>query len=331
MGRLDCGRAFGVGLAVVLLAGCVGLQNSSMPLAEPREGQTRHSSASWMLPEAKHDDLLYVSHLQDVRIYSFPEGKLVGQLHEFIEPTGECVDAGGNVFVTDYGRIPGVITEYAHGEKKPIARLHGHDNLRSYSCAVDIKTGNLAVTNYYNSGGTSGSAYATVLVYPHGKGKPKSYYDRSFGTVQYCAYDDRGDLFIDGGGPLAELPKGSDELINLSINGGPFDIAGGLQWDHGYLALGYQEYTRSRARWGLYHLSIAGSTATVIGNTPLDSAGEVLQFLIHGHTLISPDGEQKCGASVVGCVEYYKYPSGGYATKDFSLYEPRAIVLSRSH
>jgi hypothetical protein len=56
-----------------------------------------------MAPEAKRNELLYVSDYSspyrsnDVLVYSYPQGKLVGKLTGFTEPAGECVDSAGNV------------------------------------------------------------------------------------------------------------------------------------------------------------------------------------------------------------------------------------------
>jgi hypothetical protein len=53
---------------------------------------------SWMLPEAKSEDLLYVSEYSDVLIFTYPGGKQVGDLKGFTSAAGECVDSKGNVF-----------------------------------------------------------------------------------------------------------------------------------------------------------------------------------------------------------------------------------------
>jgi hypothetical protein len=51
---------------------------------------------SWMLPEAKNEELLYVANLYSniVRVYSYPAGELVGSLqgNQFFSPDGVCID-----------------------------------------------------------------------------------------------------------------------------------------------------------------------------------------------------------------------------------------------
>jgi hypothetical protein len=55
---------------------------------------------SWTLPEAKNEDLLYVANFSNVMIYSYPAGKVVGQLKGFTANASECVDAQGDDYVT---------------------------------------------------------------------------------------------------------------------------------------------------------------------------------------------------------------------------------------
>lgn len=48
-----------------------------------------------MLPEAKNEDLLYVSNVYTITVYSYPKGKLVGTLDNFYKP----YDLKGNLYV----------------------------------------------------------------------------------------------------------------------------------------------------------------------------------------------------------------------------------------
>ena len=83
MKSLDFSRyVLGVCAAVAMLAGCGG---SQPPIGTP--GAMPQTSAlathadrgtSWMLPDAKSKDLLYVGDIYDVTVYSYPQGKLEG-------------------------------------------------------------------------------------------------------------------------------------------------------------------------------------------------------------------------------------------------------------
>jgi len=99
-----------------------------------------------MLPEAKNEDLLYITNVYTVTVYSYPGGKHVGTPKHFYRPESECADKNGDVFIAD-----GAIYEYAHGGKKPIETLDPAP-LSAQGCASDPTTGNLAVAlNYGNS------------------------------------------------------------------------------------------------------------------------------------------------------------------------------------
>lgn len=111
-----------------MLAGCAGGASQaglglSLPttqsVTQPGFGRptAQHSdhSRSRMAPDAKTNDLLYVSDVgtNDVYVYSYPKLKLEGTLTGFATPDGECVDMAGNVFITNFGTQQ--IFEYAHG------------------------------------------------------------------------------------------------------------------------------------------------------------------------------------------------------------------------
>ena len=99
--------ALAMGAASVLLAGCGGSQPPvGVPGAMPQTLAIATHAAhgkSWMLPEAKNQDLLYVStDNSGVYVYAYPSGKIEGILYEgFASPQGICVDKNGDVFITD--------------------------------------------------------------------------------------------------------------------------------------------------------------------------------------------------------------------------------------
>lgn len=95
-----------------------------------------------MAPEAKSEDLLYVSTSGGVAVYSYPAAVLVGTL-SLLSPAGLCADNAGNVWITGNQQI----FEYAHGGSQPIATLDD-SGYSSKGCAVDPTTGDLAVTNF---------------------------------------------------------------------------------------------------------------------------------------------------------------------------------------
>ncbi len=135
-----------------------------------------------MVRTASSQNLLYVSspHLGNVYVYNYSKGKLVGTLTGLFEPLGECVDKSGNVFVVTQVSTPSSgsnVYEYAHGGSSPITVLS--EPGYAEGCAIDPKTGNLAVANiddannpYYNAG--------DVAIYTSAQGDPTMYYTSQF-------------------------------------------------------------------------------------------------------------------------------------------------------
>jgi hypothetical protein len=165
-------RLLSLSIGLTLTGGC-GESQPPMPVV-PSQFTTMPRRAapggSWMLPEAKSQNLLYVSDLGNSYIYAFsyPAGLLVGMLGAST-PEGLCVDANGNIFVPS--TYASVIVEYAHGGTNPIAILA--DPGQPLGCAVSPVTGDLAVTNAV-------SYYDTVVVYRKARGEPEGVLDPGY-------------------------------------------------------------------------------------------------------------------------------------------------------
>jgi hypothetical protein len=99
-------HAFGVGVTLTMLVGCGGSQTAmsgTVPGTVPF-GLQSHGE-SWMAPQApKIRKPLYISDMSsdDVYVYNYKTGSLVGRLTGFYIPSGQCVDAKGDVWITDY-------------------------------------------------------------------------------------------------------------------------------------------------------------------------------------------------------------------------------------
>ena len=79
---------------------------------------------SWMSPAAKQiKKLLYISDwgTNDVFVYDFEKGTLVGQLTGFNSPYGQRVDTKGDIWITSFGASS--VVEYAHGGSQPLKTL----------------------------------------------------------------------------------------------------------------------------------------------------------------------------------------------------------------
>lgn len=263
-----------------------------------------------MRADAKSKDLLYVSNLEDVRVYSYPQGDLEGELSGFDDADGECVDKKGDVFITDWWYDK--VTEYAHGLPAPLAVWQEEPTGPGFpigpsGCAVDPMTGDLAVANTGKVNGyTGGNGY--LAIYPGGRQPAKIYTDPDFEDFNNCGYDDKGNLFVDGRNSdfdveFAELPKGGSSLNTINLTFG-IGEPGGVQWDGKHVAIG-------DAFWPvIYQVDINGSQGTEAGETNLNSASEVDQFFIIGKTVIAPN-RYYYGYELRSDVLFYDYPGGG--------------------
>jgi DNA-binding beta-propeller fold protein YncE len=253
-----------------------------------------------MSPNAASQDLLYVTDVgtRDVKVYSYPGGKLQGRLTGFSKPWGLCVDKAGDVFVTDIAGLR--IFKFGHGKNKPMAVLKDPGE-EPGGCAVDPTTGDLAVANV----STPYTGAGDLMVFPHAAGQPKTYHDSAIYFFQFCGYDNNGNLFVDGTKSsvfqLAELPAGQSSLMNVTLDK-KMRFAGAVQWDGTSLAIG--NYPQN----AIYRFHVAGNKGTKIGSTLLKDANFAIGLWIDGSTVIGPNDD---GANVM----FWNYPQGGAHTK----------------
>jgi hypothetical protein len=311
MKSLDFGRyALCNCMVAAMLAGC----GASQPLigapgAMPQAGaiaKNADRSKSWMLPEAKGEDLIYaVGGCGGTCILSYPSGKVVGAITGYDGGgtySADCSDANGNVYIANDDEE----VEFAHAGTTPIATfaLPG-DSARG--CSVDPVTGNLAVVY----------ADSPVAVFKPGSGAPVTY--ESGLDATYCGYDNTGNLFVDGwlAGQkvgLAELPKGGDKFLAVSVSqsvGQP----GQVQRDGKYITYesgGYPPIVISQ-------LEVYGSQATVVGTTTLNAIHHSSrQSWIYKNTIIAPYSNHGQYARNIGI---WKYPEGGDPSRKVTHFE----------
>jgi hypothetical protein len=296
-------------IVAALLAGCGGSQPPIGTADALQNTVGQRANAHLLGTASASGDLLYVSDLQgDLYILSYPKGVLKQTIIEPDYSPGDlCSDKRGNVFVIEDSE-PGGVFEYAHGGSTPIATFKD-DNQVPERCSVDDSTGDLAVVNA-NFPGKDGN----VGIFAGPTGTPTYYTDPNLVSYDSCAYDENGDLFVDGldankHSHLAELPRGENTFTELALKdvGAPL---GELQWVDGYLAMGSTS-KNPRLRRTIYHVKISGTTGTIVGKTPVQ--GPRAQWWIHDNALIAPYAhrfEQPDWA-----VGFWKYPRGGEPAK----------------
>jgi hypothetical protein len=303
-----------------VLAGCGGSQppigaSGAIPQTSASTVHVERDG-SWMLPQAKSDDLLYVTNYSSVSVFTYPQGKLVGTLKSFFDSVGGCVDAEGNVFVTN--DKPQGVYEYAHGGTKRIA-FYRTTVAGAVGCAISPTNGDLAISGF--------SSY--VEIYKGAQGKPVTLHDSHMFSNQFDTYDDNGDLFVlglrnpKGHQQLSELPSGSTHFESIKADANIYD-EGGIQWSDGYLTA-----VSNTRKTGMYQFQVTGTKAHEVSATTLGPpAYIVLQYFIDGSTVIVPNLERSGKSNVL----YYNYPSGGQPTLTLTqgIGAARGVVVSHA-
>lgn len=287
---------------------------------------------SWMNAGAARWDLLYVTNANGVvNVYRYWQYKLIGVLTSFKTPQGECTDADGNVYIADYSAQQ--IYEYAHGGTSPV-RTIDDSGYGPFGCAINPKSGDLAVANYYSY---QSHSRGNIAIYRHASGKAVIFTDRYISGFKSCAYDTKGNLLAtDGNGysssyygsHFAYLPKNAVKLtdVGFGTSSYPFYVQG-IQWDGKYWVISQYE--------DLYQLTISGSQGTFVGTIRLSGAYDdgLGPFAFYRLTPKSPP-TQVVGSSTFesrGVVDYWKYPAGGdpIASITSKLDEPFGVAISR--
>lgn len=186
------------------------------------------------------------------------------------------------------------------------------------SCAIDPTTGNLAVVSFDDGG--------HIAIFKHAAGKPAMHSLAGFGTMYYCTYDNQGNLFVDGnvyGGVLhfAELAKGKDALVNVSLNQS-FKDATGVQ------RVGKRIAIADAGEGSIYQFTIDGDSGTLAGTTQLHDSLFINQFYIDGDRIVAPSvngTDENAGA-----VMLYRFPAGGSPLRTLLFSYPTAVVVSRA-
>jgi len=290
-------------IAVVALAGCGGLQSQSVTRNPVPQVPTAEHGQSWMLPEAKSRDLMYVAGSYGaVYIFLLPRGKQVGYLTGFSATYGLCSDHAGNVWIPDYGSSSGSVFEYPHGASVPVEKL-SVPGVHPIACSVDPLTGNLAVV------GPSAFTKNSGVIAIFGSTTSPQSYSVPF-NPQNCAYDGSGNLFVDGytnGGPqlvfsFGELGRGDSMFQSLSPEP-KLRYAAPIQWDGQYLALGNVGH--------IDRFLVQGQRLSRVGRVSLSKiAGAVVGLWIDGDNLAATNGAPAHGINA--SIQIYRYPAGGH-------------------
>ena len=304
-------------LCSAVLSACVAPRNdtsTSIP------GASYISSHSGKATTGTSGDLVYLSTSHgSVYVFTYPGGSYVGTLNQtFDTSSGLCSDKAGNVFVTSTS--DGRVYEFAHGAMDPIATLDDSGNYPN-GCAVDQNSGDLAV-----AGGNGTGALGNVAVYKNASGLPTVYPSKFFG-FDYCTYDSKGNIFVDGGGSIQELSSGSGAFTIITLNKQPRG-PGAIQWDGKDFAVGDWVNKLGERQITVYRVKINGTVGKVvkmiklrIGST--NRPAYKAQFWLTRDQIVSP----KTYKHNIGI---WNYPAGGAATSTIaeSFSGARGVTVS---
>jgi hypothetical protein len=260
----------------------------SLALIDRGAGAHAAPGRSWIAPEAKKSDLVYISNFYNstVLVSTYSGGKYVGSISSD-DPQGECTSktSNGNWWVVASGADE--VMEYAHGGTSPISTLSENVG-EPAGCAIDPTTGNLAVSIL---------GMGDLVIFADAKGSGTTLPDGLRWTDFPC-YDNHGDLFVTGlttasNSALVELPKGGSSFETITLHP---NEQGDMQWHGNYLAV--------RGSGGIYHFAIHGTKGKEIGFTPLDGSSDIVQLWIQGRYVVGADAGNENA-------EMWKYPAGG--------------------
>jgi hypothetical protein len=277
---------------------------------------------------SKKSKLLYVSAFNgsEVTVYDYTSGQQVGTLTGFSSPSGQCVDAKGNVYIANFDN--GAVIEYAHGGTSPIKVFATSGD--AFGCSVD-KAGDLAVTDFLGVSYSAGS----VTIFSKGSSDGTVYsspYNCHY--IWNAGYDDKGNLVMIAENEASEavtfcaVLKGSKTLTTLTASGFTIYSPDSTMWDGKYLALGDQQIGGG-LQSGMIEATLSGTTLTSHGQVTLSDtcAGDythVVQPFIVGSKNTPVNNKQ--GKVVAGGNEicsadlrFWHYPKGGNPFKSFTF------------
>lgn len=286
---------------------------------------------TWMDAGAKNQDLLYVTNVNGlVNVYRYKQHTLAGVLGNFQQPMGECADRSGDVYIADYKALK--IYEYAHGGRRPLYTIA--DTYGPWACAIDPKTGNLAVANFgpdYKEG--------NLEIYRHARGKPTIYSPSCFaGNFMAVGYDKYGDLLAEASyqyssqyaGDFYYLQPRSQTLACLNMPGPTsswrwYQVFA-ILWDGKYWVIDI---------FDLYRYSI-NIKAEYIDKIALSNDGYLGPVAIYrstpngyGTQLVGTSGYQYTSGKQY--VSYWNYPAGGdpiFQISSKDLDRPYGVAIS---
>ena len=254
-------------------------------------------------------------------------GKQTAQLTGFSLPQGLALDTAGNLYVAD--GFKGTPTTINDPGESPV------------SVTIDSK-GNLGVANIL----TTGSGPGSVSFFNKGGTLLTTLSNPNFYKVLFDAFDDKGNLYIDGTNASGAFVAGevvggvSGKAITILTTGNSVGYPGGIAISSTHkIALDDQENVEIFT----YKAPVKGSLGMPIATTPLTGAGDPISFAFtrtNKHIWVADAAHAESTASspvepnkfLVSSADKYRYSKGGASSKDILFKhgaQPDGIVLTR--
>jgi hypothetical protein len=269
------------------------------------------------------------------------KGKQTAQLTGFSEPQGLALDTVGNLYVADTNNSR--IQVYAAGFQGTPTTINDPGEFPA-SVTVDRK-GNLGVANILTTSDGPGS----VSFFNKGGTLLTTLSNANFAKVIFDAFDDKGNLYIDGTNASGAFVAGevvggaSGTAITMLTTGNSVGYPGGIAMPSAHkIAFDDQENLAVFT----YNAPVQGSLGMPIATTPLTGAGDPISFAftrsnkgiwvadaargLSSASTASTIGEPPPKV-LVSSADKDPYPKGGTSSKDILFphgAQPDGIVLS---
>ncbi len=265
-------------------------------------------------------------------------GRQTAQLTGFSQPQGLALDTAGDLYVADTGNSR--IQVYTAGFKGTPTTINDPGESPA-SVTIDSK-GNLGVTNILTTSGGPGS----VSFFNKGGTLLTTLSNANFAKIIFDAFDDKGDLYIDGTNASGAFVAGevvggvSGKAITILATGNAIGYPGGIAISStGKIALDDQENLTIFT----YNAPVKGSLGMPIATTPLTGAGDPISFAFTrtnkhiwvadaARGLSAPSVSGEPNKVLVSSADKYRYSKGGATSKDIFFKhgaQPDGIVLTR--
>jgi NHL repeat len=266
------------------------------------------------------------------------KGVQTAQLTGFSQPQGLALDTAGNLYVADTSNSR--IQVYAAGYKGTPTTIPDPGEAPA-SVTIDRK-GNLGVANIVTTSNGPGS----VSFFNKGGTLLTTLSNANFAKVFFDAFDDKGNLYIDGTNASGAFVAGEivggvrGKAISILATGNSVGFPGGIAISStGKIGLDDQENITIFT----YNAPVKGSLGMPIATTPLTGAGDPISFAFiptNKHIWVAdaagglsrPSVSGEPDKVLVSSADKYRYPKGGATSKDIFFKhgaQPDGIVLTR--